>query len=79
MEEGEDTAEIKFTSKEHDFDFEQDRIKAGGLREGWQTGGTVRITRLEFNHTRLYKRMTTKPGEDSANRRRMETGWQKKS
>ncbi len=31
------------------FDFEQDRIKPDGLREGWQTGGTVRITRLAFN------------------------------
>ena len=29
--------------------------------------------------TRLYKLMTTKLGEDNANRRRMETGWQKKS
>ncbi len=31
------------------FDFEQDRIKPEGLHEGWQTGGTVRITRLAFN------------------------------
>lgn len=31
------------------FDFEQDRIKPDGLHEGWQTGGTVRITRLAFN------------------------------
>lgn len=86
MEEREDMAEIKFTSKEHEsfyktmlqksgnsdsyhraffycigisdtmrrnvgriFDFEQDRIKPEGLHEGWQTGGTVRITRLAFN------------------------------
>lgn len=31
------------------FDFEQDRIKPDGLHEGWQTGGTVRITRFAFN------------------------------
>ena len=30
-------------------------------------------------NTRLYKLMTTKPGEDNANRRRMESGCQKKS
>ena len=31
------------------FDFERDRIKLDGLHEGWQTGGTVRLTRLAFN------------------------------
>ena len=31
------------------FDFEQDRIIPEGLHEGWQTGGTVRLTRLAFN------------------------------
>lgn len=31
------------------FDFEGDRIIPDGLHEGWQTGGTVRLTRLAFN------------------------------
>ncbi len=31
------------------FDFEQDCINPEGLHEGWQTGGTVRLTRLAFN------------------------------
>lgn len=31
------------------FNFEQDRIEPDGLHEGWQTGGTVRLTRLAFN------------------------------
>ena len=31
------------------FDFGMDRIKPGGLHEGWQTGGTMRLTRLAFN------------------------------
>ena len=31
------------------FDFEHGRIKPDGLHEGWQTGGTVRITRFAFN------------------------------
>lgn len=31
------------------FDFAEHRIKPGGLHEGWQTGGTVRLTRLAFN------------------------------
>ena len=31
------------------FDFEHDRIKPDGLHEGWQTGGTVRLSRLAFN------------------------------
>lgn len=30
------------------FDFEQRQIKPEGLHEGWQTGGTVRLTRLAF-------------------------------
>ena len=42
------------------FDFEQDRIKPDGLLEGWQTGGTVRITRLAFNLWNGYM----KPGEE---------------
>lgn len=31
------------------FDFEKHQIKPEGLHEGWQTGGTVRLTRLAFN------------------------------
>lgn len=31
------------------FDFKQDCIIPEGLHEGWQTGGTVRLTRLAFN------------------------------
>lgn len=31
------------------FDFGNDRIKPDGLHEGWQTGGTQRLTRLAFN------------------------------
>lgn len=31
------------------FDFKQDRIIPEGLHEGWQTGGTLRLTRLAFN------------------------------
>ena len=31
------------------FDFGRDRIKPGGLHEGWQTGGTMRLARLAFN------------------------------
>lgn len=31
------------------FDFEKHHIKPEGLHEGWQTGGTVRLTRLAFN------------------------------
>ena len=31
------------------FDFKQDCIRPEGLHEGWQTGGTVRLTRLAFN------------------------------
>lgn len=31
------------------FDFEQHHIKPEGLHEGWQTGGSVRLTRLAFN------------------------------
>lgn len=31
------------------FDFENDRMKTDGLHEGWQTGGTMRLTRLAFN------------------------------
>lgn len=42
------------------FDFEQDRIKPDGLHEGWQTGGTVRLTRLAFNLWNGY----VEPGEE---------------
>lgn len=31
------------------FDFQRDRIKTDGLHDGWQTGGTIRLTRLAFN------------------------------
>jgi len=31
------------------FDFKEDCIKPEGLHNGWQTGGTVRATRLAFN------------------------------
>ncbi len=31
------------------FDFKEDCIRSKGLHEGWQTGGTVRLTRLAFN------------------------------
>lgn len=31
------------------FDFEKHHIKPEGLHEGWQTGGTVRLTCLAFN------------------------------
>lgn len=31
------------------FDFEKQHIKPEGLYEGWQTGGSVRLTRLAFN------------------------------
>lgn len=31
------------------FNFENDCINPDGLHEGWQTGGTVRLTRLAFN------------------------------
>ena len=31
------------------FDFQNDRINPDGLHEGWQTGGTMRLTRLAFN------------------------------
>ena len=31
------------------FDFKNDCINPDGLHEGWQTGGTVRLTRLAFN------------------------------
>lgn len=31
------------------FDFEKDSIKPDGLHEGWQTSGTMRLTRLAFN------------------------------
>ena len=31
------------------FDFEKGRIKPAGLHEGWQTGGSIRLTRLAFN------------------------------
>lgn len=43
------------------FDFEQDRIIPEGLHEGWQTGGTVRLTRLAFNLWNGY----VEPGEES--------------
>lgn len=42
------------------FDFEQDRIKPDGLHEGWQTGGTVRLTRFAFNLWNGY----VEPGEE---------------
>lgn len=31
------------------FDFQRDRIKTDGLHDGWQTGSTIRLTRLAFN------------------------------
>ena len=31
------------------FDFKQGHIRPGGLHEGWQTGGSIRLTRLAFN------------------------------
>lgn len=31
------------------YDFDKDSIKLNGLNEGWQTGGTERLTRLAFN------------------------------
>ena len=31
------------------FDFDRKCIKPEGLHEGWQTGGSVRLTRLAFN------------------------------
>lgn len=31
------------------FNFKKDCINPDGLHEGWQTGGTVRLTRLAFN------------------------------
>lgn len=31
------------------FDFETHQIKPEGLHEAWQTGGTMRLTRLAFN------------------------------
>lgn len=31
------------------FDFTNDRIRPEGLSGGWQTGGTMRLTRLAFN------------------------------
>ena len=31
------------------FDFKQGHIKPAGLHEGWQTGGSIRLTRLAFN------------------------------
>lgn len=37
------------TNVERIFDFVKNQIKPDGLHEGWQTGGTVRITRLAFN------------------------------
>ena len=31
------------------FDFKQGHIKPSALHEGWQTGGSIRLTRLAFN------------------------------
>ena len=31
------------------FDFKERLIKPGALHEGWQTGGSARLTRLAFN------------------------------
>ena len=31
------------------FDFKQGHIRPEGLHEGWQTGGSIRLTRLAFN------------------------------
>lgn len=50
-------SEIRFSSKEHEKFFYtmmaksrvKDCIRPEGLHEGWQTGGTVRLTRLAFN------------------------------
>ena len=42
------------------FDFEKRRIKPEGLHEGWQTGGSIRLTRLAFNLWNGY----TEPGEE---------------
>lgn len=46
------TAGICEETREHItdlFDFEEHLIKPEGLRKGWQTGGSVRVTRLAFN------------------------------
>ena len=64
-------AEIRFSSKEHKNFFyamlqtcgntdNYHRIKPEGLYEGWQTGGTMRLTRLAFNLWNGY----AEPGEE---------------
>lgn len=43
---------ISETTRDHInrvFDFKEDIIEPEGLQEGWQTGSTVRLTRLAFN------------------------------
>lgn len=42
------------------FNFGTDCIEPDGLYEGWQTGGTVRLTRLAFNLWNGY----TEPGKE---------------
>lgn len=42
------------------FDFKEGVIKPEGLHEGWQTGGSVRLTRLAFNLWNGY----AEPGEE---------------
>lgn len=42
------------------FDFKERVIKPEGLHEEWQTGGSVRLTRLAFNLWNGY----TEPGEE---------------
>ena len=36
------------------FDFQRDRIKTDGLYDGWQTGGTIRLTYVEKGQERMY-------------------------
>ena len=43
------------------FDFEKDCIKRTCLDEGWQTGGTLRLTRLAFNLWNGYSDDRTSP------------------
>ena len=42
------------------FDFKTHQIKPEGLHEAWQTGGTMRLTRLAFNLWNGY----AEPGEE---------------
>ena len=42
-------SDITRVNVERVFNFKEDCIEPEGLHEGWQTGGTVRLTRLAFN------------------------------